>query len=84
MSRSPSISRVYLFFGYDDNLNIGDGLATTGCRFRMAKLNTGAWKAINIAYWVGRNRGLFSNLYYPFDGLPGILDDDSDPFDEDS
>ena len=83
MLESPSIQRVYLFFGYDDNLNIGDGLATTGCRFRMVKLDSGSWKAVNLAYWRSRNRGLFSNLYLPFDGLPGILDEDLDPFDED-
>lgn len=81
-TRSPSIQRVYLFFGYDDNLNIGDGMCTAGCQFRMSKLDSGDWKAVNIAYWTGRNQGFFSHLYYSFDSLPGVLDVDVDPFEE--
>ncbi len=81
---SPSVRRVYIFFGYDDNLNIGDGLYVAGHRFRMAKLDSGDWKAVNIAYWGGRSNNLFPNLYFPFDSLPGILEDDLDPFDPDS
>lgn len=75
--KNPSIRQVYLFFGYDENLNITDGIATTGCQYRVSKTDSGSWNAINIAYWECKK-----DLYHSFDGLPGILDEDRDPFPE--
>ncbi len=81
-AKCPSMRRVYLFFGYDDYLNIGDGMAICGCRYRVMKTDSGNWRAVNIAYWKAWNRGRFSHLYHPFDSLPGIIDNDLDPFEE--
>lgn len=81
MSKNSSIKRVYLFFGYDDDLNIGDGLTCVGYRYRIMKLPSGGWRAVNISCWSGdSSRNYYEYLYRPFDDLPGILEDDLDFF----
>lgn len=81
-SKTSSIVRVYLFFGYDDDLNLGNGLSCVGYRFRLMKVPiSGDWKAIDISSWAENpSRDYFASLYHPFDGLPGILEDDRDYF----
>ncbi|KJA16795.1 hypothetical protein HYPSUDRAFT_58050 [Hypholoma sublateritium FD-334 SS-4] len=81
MSKNSSIKRVYLFFGYDEDLDMGDGLTCVGYRYRIMKLPSGDWRAINIACWSeDPTRNIYGFLYHPFDHLPGILEDDLDFF----
>lgn len=79
--KNPSIRRVYLFFGYDEDLNMGDGLTCVGYRFRLMKIASSDWRAVDISSWSGdASRNYYEYLYRPFDHLPGILEDDRDFF----
>lgn len=82
-STVPSLRRVYLLFGYDDQAHIHSGRDYVGCRFRMMKLPTAKWQYVDIQYWHPENRTLYPHLYSPYDGLPGILEEDTDFFHED-
>lgn len=84
-SQNPSIKRVYLFFGYDEDLNMGDGLTCVGYRFRAMRVASESssgdsdWRAVDISSWSETpSRNYFNSYYHPFDGLPGILEDDRD------
>ena len=84
-SRNFSVNRVYIFFGYDDSLDLGDGNICFGYRYRLMKLPSGEWESVNIAAWndeVPDHPGstFFASFYHPFDGLPGILPGDLEHF----
>ena len=83
-SKNISVKRIYLFFGYDDELDLGDGMTCVDYRFRLMKLPSGIWQAVNISAWSedssSSGRALFGSFYRPVDRLPGILPDDLDHF----
>lgn len=83
-SRNVSVNRVYIFFGYDEGLELGDGMICVGYRFRLMKLPSGGWESVNIAAWAEvpdhAGSAFFASFYHPFDGLPGILPADLEHF----
>lgn len=84
-SQNDTLRRVYMFFGYDEALGLGDGMVCNGYRFRLMKLSTGSWGVVDIGAWSESSviATFLGPLYRPFDDLPGILPDDIDHFSED-
>lgn len=84
-SGNDSLQRIYMFFGYDEGLDLGDGMVCTGYRFRLMKLSSGSWGIVDIGAWSESPviSTFLGPLYRPFDDLPGILPDDIDHFPED-
>lgn len=83
-SGNDSLQRIYLFFGYDEELGLGDGMVCNGYRFRLMKLSSESWGTVDIGAWSESAviSTFLESFYRPFDNLPGILPDDMDHFPE--
>ncbi len=45
-----SLQRVYIFFGYDEDLDLGDGMVCSGYRYRLRKQrSSGCWGIVDIS-----------------------------------
>ncbi len=76
-STNPSISRIYIIFGYDLGLGIMDEmLGIIGHRFRLMRHSPDVWKSHAFRHARSGPAGILC-----YDGLPGILADDRDFFD---
>lgn len=82
-STNSSLCRIYVRFGFDEDLNIVTSLSGfVGFCYRIMKTSEG-WKYISYADWSPKPRAFGSGHFKSFDGLPGILDDDRDFFGDD-
>lgn len=76
-SANPLLCRVYLNFGYSDDAQIYDGMDGVGVECRMMKQLSGKWKFVNTQHWHPDGRGFHNRRrQMPYDGLPGILEED--------